>query len=423
MRTLTRAAVKICKDKKISLWVVFLLIIYFIFVFKFVTINEAFNSWLFGSYGVLITVYILTRFLLSFFYEPVPDNDYEPTVTFVVPAMNEEDVIKITLEAIYKVDYPKEKLEVITINDGSKDNTLARMKEVQRKHPDLVIVDWKQNRGKRHGMAEGIRRAKNEILIFIDSDSFVDRDAIRPLVKYFKDPKVGAVSGHTDVFNADTNTLTKMQAVRYYIAFSVLKSAEGIFGTVTCCAGCFSAYRREYVLEVLDEWLNQKFLGVTCTYGDDRSLTNFLLKKYELKFSSESHAWTMVPEKNRQFFKQQLRWKKSWMRESLRASLFIWKRNPLVAFSFYAGIILSLMAPVVIIRALIWYPVVHHQFPLYYFAGLILITFLYGFFYYIKTGYRYWIHGAMATVFYSLLLVWQLPYAILTIRDPKWGTR
>ena len=79
---------------------------------------------------------------------------------------------------------------------------------------------------------------------FIDSDSLIEPHAIRNLVAYFADPAVGAVCGHTDVSNKGTNLLTRMQAMQYYIAFSVYKSAEALFGAVTCCSGCFSGYRR-----------------------------------------------------------------------------------------------------------------------------------------------------------------------------------
>src|SRR3989344_9583145 len=156
------------------------------------------------------------------------------------------------------------------------------MKRIQKEIKGFLkvrIEDWQGNRGKRHGMAEGVKLAKNEIVVFIDSDSFIDKDCLKHLVKYFSNPMVGAVSGHTDVFNRDTNLLTQMQAVRYYIAFKIYKAAESTFGSVTCCPGCCSAYRKKYLLEILDQWMNQKFLGVECTFGDDRSLTNYIIRK------------------------------------------------------------------------------------------------------------------------------------------------
>ena len=416
-------AIQLYKQKSVSRWIIFVFSIYLVMLFMLLAIKQMRYSIFFAIYGILVVVYILSRFLLSYFYEPVPENGYEPYITFIVPAMNEADAIRTTLEKIYKVDYPRHKLEVITINDGSTDRTLHKMVEVKYLHPDLTIVNWRKNRGKKYGMAEGVRRARGEIVIFIDSDSFVSRNAIRPLLKYFHDDEVGAVCGNTEVFNWKENYLTKMQAARYFISFEVEKGAEGLFGCVTCCAGCFSAYRREYVLEVLDEWLDQKTLGVDCHYGDDRSLTNFLLKKYKMKYAPDAKASTIVPSRPRQFLKQQLRWKKSWIAESCRAGLFIWRKHPLMAMSFYSDIFLTLLSPVILIEALVWDPCRNNTIPYVFISGLILISFVYGFYYYIKTDNKSWIWGAAAAWIYSMLMIWQLPYALFTLRDPKWGTR
>lgn len=418
-----KKAFKLFAGKSLNKWALFILTVYVVLVFAVVATRQVWNSVLLATYGIVVVVYILSRFLFSYFYEAIPDNDYEPTVTFVVPAMNEGAAIETTLEKIFEVDYPREKLEVITINDGSTDNTLQKMRDVKRVHPELIIVNWRKNRGKKRGMAKGVRLAKGEIIIFIDSDSFVHRNSVRPLVKYFDDPKVGAVTGHTDVYNWKENALTKMQAARYFIAFSIEKSAEGLFGCVTCCAGCFSAYRREYVLEVLDEWVEQKTLGVDCHYGDDRSLTNYLLRNYKMKYAPEARASTIAPATTKQFFRQQLRWKKSWIVESFRAMLFIWKKNPLMAISFYAEVALTFLSPVILIWAVLWDPLAHHLLPVIYITGLLLVSFVYALFYYVKTGNRSWWWGAAAAWFYAIVMVWQLPYAIFTLRDAKWGTR
>ena len=211
------------------------------------------------------------------------------------------------------------------------------------------IVHWQRNKGKREGMAECVRQSTKDIVIFIDSDSFVEPSTARALVQYFADDRVAAVAGHAYVANANTNLLTKMQEVRYFVAFKAYKAAEALFGAVTCCSGCCSAYRRAYLGEMLDPWLHQRFLGVPCTYGDDRSLTNFLLQRgYKALFAPEAIAYTFVPDGFRQFMRQQLRWKKSRVRESFKAPGFMWQKHPLMALSFYLGVLLPLVAPVVL---------------------------------------------------------------------------
>jgi hyaluronan synthase len=96
-------------------------------------------------------------------------------------------------------------------------------------------------------MAAGIRATSAEVVAFVDSDSVLEPDALRRLVQAFAHPRVGAVCGHADVLNVGEIWLTKMHAVRYFVAFRIVKAAESVFGAVTCCSGCCSAYRRDAI--------------------------------------------------------------------------------------------------------------------------------------------------------------------------------
>ena len=109
-----------------------------------------------------------------------------------------------------------------------------------------------------------------------------------------------------------------MQAVRYFVAFRVCKAAESIFGAVTCCSGCFSAYRREAIMPgARAAGSTRRFLGRPATYGDDRSLTNYVLRDWKVRYEARALSHTIVPAHFRLFLRQQLRWKRSWTRESL----------------------------------------------------------------------------------------------------------
>lgn len=421
------------KKRGMHIWAMFFFLIYVVVLIKFATLRQLDNSILFAGYSIAVSFYIISRFILAYFYNPKPLDfegvaGYEPTISFGVPAKNEGENIKETILRIAASDYPKNKFDIIAVNDGSTDNTLLEMfaakQEAEAMGVHVEVVDWEQNRGKRAGMAECVRRSTNEIIFFIDSDSFVEPDAARKIVKYFSNPKIGAVAGHAYVANAETNMLTKMQAVRYYVAFKAYKAAEALFGAVTCCSGCCSAYRRAYLLPFLNGWENQRFLGVQCTYGDDRSLTNYTLYYgYDAIFAPDVISHTFVPDTFKVFMRQQLRWKKSWTRESLLAGTFIWRKNIIMSVSFYLGVILPLLAPLIVARAFVWYPIMRDQLPFYYVFGLLLMAVIYGLYYYIYTRDRNWIYGVMFAAFLQLVLIWQLPYAILRLRDPKWGTR
>ncbi len=276
-----------------------------------------------------------------------------------MPAFNEEEAIAASLRSLLALDYPEDKLELVVINDGSTDRTIDEIRAVAAESPRVQVIDFPENRGKRAAMAAGIRATAAEVIAFVDSDSVLEPDALRILVQGFADERVGAICGHADVLNLRASWLTKMQAVRYFVAFKVVKAAESVFNAVTCCSGCFSAYRREAIMPRLDWWENQTFLGAPSTFGDDRSLTNCVLRRWQRQATSRAPSATRsCPESFRTFMKQQLRWKRSWTRESLIVSTFIWRKHPLAALATYVGILLPLLAPFTAVRAVVWQPLV-----------------------------------------------------------------
>jgi hyaluronan synthase len=261
---------------------------------------------------------------------------YEPTVAFVIPCKNEERDIYNTIYQCYKVDYPSQKVEVIVINDGSTDNTLQILKNIQKKYPSLKIINWTKNRGKRQAMAAGFEEASAEIIIQLDSDSYIEPITFGELLAPFQNDAVAAVCASGEPKNANKNIITKMQAAYYFMSFRIFKAAESTYDTVFCCSGCCSAYRRNAVMPILSKWLAEKFLGLPVTWGDDRALTSWLLKTgKKTVFSSKAIAYTVVPENLKTLLKQQLRWKKSWIVNFFFTSKFIFKKQPFVSFFYY----------------------------------------------------------------------------------------
>src|SRR5207302_10873672 len=134
------------------------------------------------------------------------------------------------------------------------------------------------------------------VLLYVDSDSNLTPAAVLAITQPFSDPKVGAVVGHADVANDLETWLTKMQQVRYYSAFRVIKATESLLsGTVTCASGCCSAYRRAAIEPVLNEWEFQRFLGRPATFGDDRALTNRRRKTHRAVYQETARATAVVP--------------------------------------------------------------------------------------------------------------------------------
>ena len=378
-----------------------------------------------GMYTILISSYVLSRFALAALYRPPKDAGLEPACAVIVPAYNESEAVARTVHALMALDYPTSKLEVVVINDGSTDDTWQQMQRAadQYEQGRVRLVDLGSNQGKRAAMAAGIRATSAEILVFVDSDSVPAPNGLRTLVQGFADPRVGAISGLTYVRNVGANMLTRMQAARYYISYQLLKAAESTLGAVACCSGCFAAYRREAVLDLLEGWEHQRFLGVDCTYGDDRSLTNMVLRTgWTTIYDARAEAWTDAPEEYQKFFKQQLRWKKSWAREGPLLLSHIW-RTRLRAFpSVLVNTIAGLLSPVIIVWNLV------HPFarpgvlPVVYALGLYLVSMAYGLLYRALRRDGLWRHAFLGTFFYVAFSA-QLLWAILRIRDGKWGTR
>lgn len=401
------------------------LVLGFVWLTKDLTIATLTRDPVFASYSIAVVIYVLGRFLVSLFYRSVPDRGHRPTVTVVIPAFNEEDGIIGTIASCIDVDYPPELLEVIAVDDGSSDATWQRILEAKARWPQLYAVTLGRNYGKRGAMAEGIRRAEGQILVFVDSDSYLDRDAVVNIVQPFADRRVGAVVGHADVRNSGVNWMTKMQQVRYYSAFRVIKGTESLLsGTVTCASGCCAAYRRSVVMPLLAGWEFQTFLGRPATFGDDRALTNRILANHRVVYQASARAETVVPERMRQFFRQQLRWKKSWLRESFQVLRYFWRKNPVAAVFTYASIAFPFMAPWVVLHAVagrllggqpggLWF----------YIIGTYAMALLYSLFYAFKRQDGLWYHGVTFVALYMSVLVFQTYWGMLTMRDTRWGTR
>jgi len=392
-----------------------------------------YNSLLY-TYSIIAAAFLLSRYLFGSLYRDVPINPvYTPGVTIIIPCFNEEQWIHRTILSCVNQDYPVHKLEVIVVDDRSTDNSPQRIQEtIELIHKEaerfgtrdrVKMLLLEENGGKRVALVKGVEMAKHDLVVFVDSDSFLEPTAIRHLVQPFQDRKVGGVAGRTDVENKFTNSITKLQTVRYYIAFRIMKAAESWFDSVTCLSGPLSCYRKELVLKHSDAWLNQKFLGQPATFGDDRSMTNYILRTHRTTYQDKAICSTIVPSDMGVFLKQQMRWKRSWLRESLRACKFIWRKEPFMALFFLVGLIVPIAAPVIVVYNLIYVPLFHHVFPGTFLMGLLLMALCMSLAHLFFRKSKLWIFGIVFCLFYEFVLLWQMPVAWVTFWKSTWGTR
>lgn len=392
-------------------------------------IYSPFTVILITGYTVIILIYLPTRIILYTLYKPFEDRGYRPKVTVVVPAFNEGAFVEKSLMALVRSSYPKKLLEIIAVDDGSSDNTYEYIKKLSDRYPRLIkAVRFKKNRGKREAMAEGVRLATGDVVVFIDSDTRIKKNAIEYLVAPFQDPNIGGTTGKVKVENWKVNTLTRMLSVRYIMSFDFYRSTSSVFGGITCLSGVISAYRKDLLDQIIPTWRCQKFMGKVCTFGDDRSLTNHILKRdYLTVYSRNAVAFTLVPDTIRKLFRMLIRWNKSYLRETLVLLRYILrpekmrKRKMLLFEAVMTSILPVLMLAIVIS---IYIRIAFD--PLYILTVLLSITMMSMVYmmFYVKAE-RNWrfVYGIVYAFFFMTVLIWLLPYALFTINRTHWGTR
>ncbi|MEO9364121.1 MAG: glycosyltransferase [Nitrososphaera sp.] len=416
------------------------------------------NDW-FILASVIFPLHSLTALIVGwiFFKSPatgmVEDDD---VVTVIIPVYNQNGMIESVVDAVFQSTYKN--LEVVAVDDGSKDGTQEVLNRLAAKYPKLKVVH-KKNEGKRKAIASAFYNSNGKFLIFIDSDSIVDRNAIVELIKAFKgDPRVGAVVGHAKVWNADKNALTKCQDVWYDNSFNVRKSAESYFGSVMCCSGCLSGYRREAIANYLPYWTKAKtpiaddremttfvisppkakplmapatknMMKWMARYDDaeDRSLTGQALLDWKAVYVPTALVYTEVPEKMGMFVKQQKRWKRGTMRVNFFVSAFFWRRNPIMSFLiFYLEFMHTFISPVLITTAFIYEPLMlgNYWVPSMLFASLLLMGLAQGADYKFRDpSSKHWYYKPFENMLAAFVLSWLIFPALWSLRKNDWGTR
>ncbi|MFQ6052316.1 MAG: glycosyltransferase [Candidatus Hydrothermarchaeota archaeon] len=393
-----------------------------------------FSALVFTGSTVFIIAGILFRTFLWIKYRPLKLKPAEkidwPYVSVIMPALNEEELIEKSIDCVFASKYPEENLELICINDGSADRTLYRMLKARQKYGQrLRVINFRKNVGKRKALYAGFKMAKGEIIVTSDSDSKIGRNAIRNVVlPLIKDRNTGAVAGRVAVLNEKENFLTRMLSIRYSISFDFGRAYQSVYGTVFCCPGALTAYRKSVLMKFAKDWVKQKFLDVECTYGEDRSLTTNILKcGYMTRYQSNAVVYTRVPSRLRQVSKMYLRWTRSYIRESVLFSMFMFSPyreqyrllpicdffflnflHPFHLFAIALVFYSVILYPVLIVRYLLIIVIISFFLSLYYLRTNRSLTFLYGIPYAVLTAFCLW---------------WIVPYAACTLKNQSWLTK
>jgi hyaluronan synthase len=219
--------------------------------------------------------------------------------------------------------------------------------------------------------------------------------------------------------------LTRVLNIRYIVAGILERAAYSYFGVVNCTSGPISAYRKSLILQNLDDYLTQTHLGKKCTFGDDRRLTVFVLRSgYSVFFQKTAKAKTIAPKTLKSLSIQQLRWNRSFWRESILSIRWIWKRSAYLT----VGTILDMLLPFLYFGSFLWaLSISFTSFVVFLFFPLLvtmpLMALVRNIDYLCMTKAKDY---ALVPLYSWMYLVFLLPitfFALFTTSQTGWGTR
>ncbi|WP_295178586.1 glycosyltransferase family 2 protein [uncultured Christiangramia sp.] len=377
--------------------------------------------------------FFIYNLVLYFKYKPIESvsNEELPTCTVIVPAYNEGKQVYATLMSLAESEYPTEKLQLLAIDDGSKDDTWSWMQKAKEVLGDRVaIYQQPENKGKRHALYRGFNLGTGEVFVTVDSDSVVNADTLRNLVSPFVvNEKCGAVAGNIRVLNNEKALLPKMLNVNFVLSFEFMRSAESTLESVLCTPGALAAYRASAVFECLPEWINQTFMGKPSDIGEDRAMTNMILKQGQhVLFQRNAYAYTNVPEQYKGLYKMFIRWGRSNVRENIAMSKYVFTQfregSTLGSRLLFINQFLKIIMSYPLIMIMLFFVISH---PLLFLSSTFLGIMVYSSFPVLFYAKRYKLSESLWAYSYSILhtfgLFWITPYAIATASRSGWLTR
>ena len=247
-------------------------------------------------FGILFSflVFIFSIFIISKFFNR-KNKDFEPNISVVVPAYNEERNIEDCLDSIYKSDYSKNKIELIVIDDGSTDNTL----KILKKHKKVKV--FKQNHlGKVEALNLGTLKSSYEFILTIDADTTLDKNGIKEIIKPFSNKTVGATTGNNTVRNKNT-LISTFQNIEYNFSNLIRNSFSTVFNHGVWFSGSLACYRKKALEEI-------GFFKKD-TLAEDQDIASEMKKAgYRAVNVSSAFGYTIVPIKIKDLYKQRSRW-------------------------------------------------------------------------------------------------------------------
>jgi len=242
--------------------------------------------------GYVIVIVLISRIIRN----PVKREDsYEPFITFLITAYNEEKDIGRKLENTLQLDYPKDKMEILVASDGSTDRTDQIVSKYSAMFPNVRLLRVEGRVGKTETQNKAVKAAKGEVIIFSDATTEYDRNALRKIVRNYADPNVGAVSGRYNYVNRKGSQVG-IATVLFWKYENFIKSLQTQIKTITGCCGCIYSVRKS-----LYEPLRRDIIS------DLVEPLKILKKGYRIVFEPEAFAYETTTEKSSEEFRMRVR--------------------------------------------------------------------------------------------------------------------
>jgi len=379
------------------------------------------------GYLVLLLIYTWYLFGLLFWHDLRPRRypDYAgEKIAVLIPCFNESPAL--VEESIRTVLAAEGRKQVIVIDDGSTNGVQERLLELGAE-TGITLAFFRENRGKREALHLAVTHLLDDdvdFVVTIDSDTLLEPDALVRVVEPLKAPNVGASTGNVLLLNERQNLLTRMIGTYYWVGLNIYKQAQSVIRSVVCCSGCLAAYRAPLLRELIDEFAAQRFLGEPCTHSEDRHLTNLVLKRdYEVVYVDEAVSWTETPATVRGFLRQQRRWKRGYIRESIYTLSYAWRNKKLLWLQILCWDLtapfLSFGLRVALVVTAVREPRVVLTVILPSWVVLMLIRYVF-----VPLRARDKVVGLfLYMLFYEACLYWLNVWALFTVKNKSWVTR
>lgn len=305
----------------------------------------------FAIYGMLLGVLLASKLILSILpshqWDPDPD---KVRLGVVVPLFNEDPNVFIRLlDSLDAQTRPPD--IVVIVDDASTDSAAwtAATSWADAHGQGAIALRHDINLGKRHAIATAVRATSADIWMTVDSDTVLEPRAISAGLAPFSDATVQGVTGIVLALNVNNGLLPALQDIRYTNGFLGERAAYSRLGSVLCACGSIAFWRTPVILDNLTDFLNQQFLGTRAETGDDRRLTRYALDRGRVVLARDAIARTTVPERLPHYVRQQVRWGKSFWRESFLMFAAMAPRR----ISWWLSVI-EIVSTVAFTMALIW---------------------------------------------------------------------